>query len=165
MKLTKIFQRLFDTSQQQYMIKYESWASDFMAVLMGQEFVEEFLKVKNILLITDRHPRSLLGISYALFLARTWQGAKLTILSEGVHDELITNECKELEIEIKESKIIQNPEISVVTELVKQHSIDLIVIPFHHDILDQIFTYVQLPVLVAKLPRKTVFSVESKKIK
>ncbi len=161
MSPAKIFRRLFDTSQQQYMIKYESWASDFMAVLMGQQFVEEFLKVQNILLITDRHPRSLVGISYALFLARTWK-AKLTVLSEGVHDKLIVDECKGLAIEIQESVIAEEHEISAIAEIAEKNSIDLIVIPFHHDKLDQIFSYVHLPVFVAKLPKNKLTSSEKK---
>ena len=134
------------------MIRYEALTSDFEAALIGQRFVDEELTVKDILLVTDRHPRSLLAISYALFFARNWN-ASMIIVSVGVHDRLISKECADLQIKIREVVVRPDPEIDIIEALNTKYTIDLIVIPFHHKLVGPILTHIHLPVVIAKIPR------------
>ncbi len=108
--------------------------------------------IAPILLITDAHPRSLIAIAYAFRLAEAIV-SNLFVMTQGFHDELIIQEAKDLNINMK---IIQPPRelnIPFIEDFVNNNDIGLIILPFNHILRERIQISINTAILATKIQR------------
>ncbi|MFW9830364.1 MAG: hypothetical protein ACFFD8_01110 [Candidatus Thorarchaeota archaeon] len=107
--------------------------------------------VSSILVLTDKRPRSLIAIAYALRLAKALN-ANLIAITLGLHQELIKGEAESNNVNLAFIKSLsKQPTIEYIQEVIQNYDVGLVV---HHNLytlLEDILESSPVPVLVVKV--------------
>lgn len=85
-----------------YGINYRTPYDTFYDLFLTNDKIKP-IQMGSVLVLTDKRPRSLITIAYALRLAKVLQ-ANLLAITLGVHQELIEGEVKNYDITLSHSK-------------------------------------------------------------
>jgi hypothetical protein len=114
---------------------------------------EEIIPVQlnSILVLTDKRPRSLVAIAYALRLTKALD-ANLVAITMGVHEALIKGEAQIYEINLAFLKTAkQKPSLDDILKIINEHDVGLVIFHNLYALSNELLQNSPVPVLVVKI--------------
>ncbi|MFX1318045.1 MAG: hypothetical protein ACFE9D_04020 [Promethearchaeota archaeon] len=109
------------------------------------------VQIKSVLVLTDKRPRSLVAIAYALRLTRALN-ANLLAITRGVHQELIKGEAEFYDINLSLLHISkQQPSLDFILRTIHQHDVGMVIFHNLYALSDELQENSPVPVLVVKI--------------
>jgi hypothetical protein len=118
------------------------------------------VRINSVLVLTDKRPRSLVAIAYALRLAKVLD-ANLLSITIGVHQELIKGEAELYNINLTvlktESKL---PSIDYLLKIIRDYDVGLVVFHNLYQLSENLQASSPVPVLIVKVDQFFRFNKE-----
>ena len=155
MNLGKILENIVQRKVRQYNLTYGQ-QHHFLFNRIKEIPVLSDLKISPILLITDKNPDSLIAIAFAIKIINSLgKDRRLHVLTEGKHSTLISNECKEHEINLVDLVNRETVNIEDITQMVTDKDIGLLIVSYGHHLWKTIIKEIPVSVLVTSI--KNIF--------
>jgi hypothetical protein len=135
-----------------YRIDYRYLSDSYYDLFLSEDEVKP-IQIRSILVLTDKRPRSLIAIAYALRFAEAFN-AKLLAITTGVHQKLIEGEAESYNINLTLLKTLEKyPSLEHVMELINKYDVGLVILHNLYAIINEIQVSSPVPVLVVKVER------------
>jgi len=133
-----------------YGIKYsQPYDAYYDLFLANDEIIP--VQINSVLVLTDKRPRSLVAIAYALRLAKAFN-ANLLAVTMGIHQELIKGEAQLYEINLAllktESKQLS---IDYLLKIIREHNVGLVVFHNLYRLSEELLESSPVPVMIVKI--------------
>jgi len=135
-----------------YGIKYRQPFDTYYDLFLADDEIKP-VQIKSVLVLTDKRPRSLVAIAYAIRLAKALN-ANLIAMTMGLHQELIKGEAEVNDINLTFLKVMSKPpSIGRLQEIIGQFDIGLVIMHNLYSISDDILESSPVPVLLVKVDK------------
>ncbi|MFX1563219.1 MAG: hypothetical protein ACFFDP_07920 [Promethearchaeota archaeon] len=133
-----------------YGIKYRQPYDVYYDLFLSNDEIKP-IQINSILVLTDKRPRSLIAIAYALRLAKALK-ANLLAITKGVHQELIKGEAQIYDINLAllrtESKQIS---LEYILRIIQDYEVGLVVFHNLYEFSDALQESSPVPVMIIKI--------------
>lgn len=152
MPIGEILSKLTEKRLSHYGIKYRHPMDEFLDLLLPPDKLKP-IRINSVLVITDRRPRSLFSIAYAIRFAQLFE-ANLLAITKGLHHDLIKEEAKENNVNLVLLETFsRTPSMGRVLKIIKEHDVDLVILHNLHELVGEVQENAPVPVLVVKVER------------
>jgi hypothetical protein len=111
------------------------------------------VQINSVLVLTDKRPRSLIAIAYALRLAKGLN-ANLLAITRGVHQALVKGEAEIYEINLALLKTeSKQPSIGYLQKIIRDFDVGLVIFHNLYELSDELQERSPVPVLIVKIDK------------
>ena len=143
--LTKSRKRL-----SRYGISYRKPFDAYYDLFLADDKIKP-IQINSVLVTTDKRPRSLIAIAYALRLAKVLN-ANLLAITMGVHEELIKGEAENYDINLTLLKTeIKQPSLDSLLKIIQDYDVGLVVFHNLYTLSEELQLSSPVPVLIVKI--------------
>lgn len=109
------------------------------------------IQIKSVLVLTDKRPRSLIAIAYALRLAKALD-ANLLAITQGVHQALIKGEAEIYGINLALLKTVsKKPSVEYFLKIINDFDVGLVIVHNLYELSDELQERSPVPLLIVKI--------------
>jgi hypothetical protein len=133
-----------------YGIKYQQPFDTYYDLFLADDEIIP-IQIKSVLVLTDKRPRSLITIAYALRLAKALE-ANLVAVTLGVHQELIKGEARINKINLTMLKTVnKQPSVDNILRIIRDHDVGLVVFHSLYQLSEALQENSPVPILIVKI--------------
>jgi hypothetical protein len=111
------------------------------------------VQINSVLVLTDKRPRSLIAIAYALRLAKGLN-ANLLAITRGVHQALVKGEAEIYEINLALLKTeSKQPSVDYILKIIRDFDVGLVIFHNLYELSDELQERSPVPVLIVKIDK------------
>ncbi len=109
------------------------------------------VQINSVLVLTDKRPRSLIAIAYALRLAKALN-ANLLAVTRGIHQKLVKGEAEIYGINLALLKTeSKQPSINYLLKIIQDFDVGLVIFHNLYELSEELQTSSPVPVLIVKI--------------
>ena len=133
-----------------YGISYRKPYNDYYDLFLTNDKIKP-IQINSVLVLTDKRPRSLIAIAYALRLAKVLN-ANLLAITMGVHQKLIKGEAQSSGINLTLIKAeSKQPSLNYLLNIIQHHDVDLVVFHNLYKLSEELQESSPIPILIVKI--------------